>query len=148
MATAFVGCSLPPQQSSCLTIQMQKDESKGGKKQLSDIPAHGSIVLMNCALTHSMNISCVDKFYFMLTMCPHGEYCHIENKGIREELKAVNRRRCSETLAFILSWSGECAFHICYDTTYSCTFSRRSKMPITRAVAAKAVLQQNLSLFN
>lgn len=73
MATAFVRYSLTLQQSSCLTIQMQKDENKGGKKRLSDIPAHSSIVLMNSALTHYMNISCVDKFYFMVTMSLHGE---------------------------------------------------------------------------
>lgn len=73
MATDFVRYSLTLQQSSCLTIQMQKDENKGGKKQLSDIPAHSSIVLMNSALTRYMNISSVDKFSFMVTMSLHGE---------------------------------------------------------------------------
>lgn len=51
---------------------MQKDENKGGKKQLSAIPAQRSIVL-NCALPRYMNISCVDKFYFMVTMSLRGE---------------------------------------------------------------------------
>lgn len=73
MATAFVRHSLALQQSSCLTIQMQKVEKKGDKKQLSDTPAHSSIVLMNSALTRYTNISCVDKFYFTVTVSLHGE---------------------------------------------------------------------------
>lgn len=52
---------------------MQKDENKGGKKQLSAIPARRSVVLMNSALPRYMNISCVDKFYFMVTMSLRGE---------------------------------------------------------------------------
>lgn len=74
MATAFVRYSLTVWQSgSYLTILMQKDENKRGKKQLSGITAHSSIVLMNSALTRYTNISCVDKFYFMVTMSLHGE---------------------------------------------------------------------------
>ena len=74
MATAFVRYSLTFwQSSSCLTMLMQEDENKGGKKQLSDITTHSSIVLMNSALTRYTNIPCVDKFYFMVTMSLHGE---------------------------------------------------------------------------
>lgn len=74
MATAFVRYSLTFwQSSSCLTMLMQENENKGGKKQLSDITTHSSIVLMNSALTRCMNLSGVDKFYFMVTMSLHRE---------------------------------------------------------------------------
>lgn len=52
---------------------MHKVENRGDKKQLSDTPAQSSIVLMNSALTRYMNISRVEKFYFIVTMSLHGE---------------------------------------------------------------------------
>jgi len=72
MATAFGRYALTLQQSSCLTIQTQKEETIGGKKQLSGTPAHSSAVLPNSALTPYRNASCMNKSYFMVTLRLHG----------------------------------------------------------------------------